>query len=173
MTNQDSQRCEEVLQSALQHIHSSLPQMPADLDDRTLRRAAAQRHPHRWRYAAAMVAVAMVTAAALAMLHRGGFLLPQHPTETPSTVEDLPLVIQWDDAPLDSMLLLMSAHYGVQVQYRDTQYHALHLLYTWHTDQPLPQVLQHLNHFDRIHLRLEDDVLIVDTPIHHHDHETH
>lgn len=71
--------------------------------------------------------------------------------------------IRFDDMRLDSILTLVSAHYGKAVSYRDEEPRTMKFITTWNPDDPLMAFIDHLNMFDYIHLTLQNDTIFVES----------
>lgn len=73
-----------------------------------------------------------------------------------------PSIIRFDDVRLDSILTVVSAHYGKAVSFRNEEPRAMKLITTWNPDDPLTAFIDHLNMFDYIHLTLQNDTIFVE-----------
>lgn len=69
--------------------------------------------------------------------------------------------VHFDNAPLDSILTVVSAHYGKAVSFRDDAMRRMKLIMTWHPEAPLADFLSRLNAFDGLSLQLQNDTVIV------------
>ena len=126
----------------------------------------------RWllKYAAAFVgAVIMVGLLYAAM--RPFFNIPNEETPTASVTTPFPLregqedgsAIRFDNVPLDSILAVVSRHYGKVVQFRCEEARTMRLIMTWHPTDSLGEFIGRLNMFEGLHLTLQADTLIVET----------
>ena len=71
--------------------------------------------------------------------------------------------VRFDDMRLDSILTVVSAHYGKTVSYRSEEPRAMKLITTWNPDDPLTAFIDHLNMFDYLHLTLQNDTIFVES----------
>ena len=67
----------------------------------------------------------------------------------------------FQDVPLDDMLREMAGHYQKELVVNSEAAHALRLYYKWNRTDSLDRVVADLNHFDRVHLAVENGKLIV------------
>ena len=70
--------------------------------------------------------------------------------------------LRFDDVSLDSILTVVSAHYGKVVTFRNEEPRAMKLITTWNPDESLEAFIGHLNMFDYIHLTLKNDTIFVE-----------
>ena len=70
--------------------------------------------------------------------------------------------LRFDDVRLDSILTVVSAHYGKAVSFRDEEPRSMKLITTWNPDESLEAFIDHLNMFDYIHLTLKSDTIFVE-----------
>ena len=70
--------------------------------------------------------------------------------------------VRFDDVRLDSILTVVSAHYGKVVTFRNEEPRAMKLITTWNPDESLEAFIDHLNMFDYIHLTLQNDTIFVE-----------
>ena len=70
--------------------------------------------------------------------------------------------LRFDDVRLDSILTVVSAHYGKAVSFRDEEPRSMKLITTWNPDESLKAFIDHLNMFDYIHLTLWNDTIFVE-----------
>lgn len=148
-------------------------------------------HPTRativpmWRKAAAAAAVAIVTIGiAVAAVRTGYFGLKKTDTSTKQQTmpqqEQVapeasvitagqpadPLAIAqpqlFEEAPLEQVLAVLAAHYGVEVEYRTDDVRSLRLFYQWEPEYTLDKVVEMLNNFEAFSIRHEGNKLIVE-----------
>lgn len=79
---------------------------------------------------------------------------------TPHTSLSAP--VRFDDVRLDSILTVVSAHYGKAVSYRSEEPRRMRLITTWNPDEPLAAFIDHLNMFDYLRLTLQNDTIFVE-----------
>ena len=147
-------------------------------------------HPTRaaivplWRkVAAAIVAVATIGIAVAAM-HTGFFGLKQTDnqteqttkpqqeqvtqkpstttTEQPADTLDAAQPQLFEEVPLEQVLTVLAAHYGVEVEYRTDDVRSLRLFYQWEPEYTLDKVVEMLNNFEAFSIRHEGNKLIVE-----------
>lgn len=70
--------------------------------------------------------------------------------------------LRFDDVRLDSILTVVSAHYGKAVSFRDEEPRSMKLITTWDPDESLEAFIDHLNMFDYIQLTLKNDTIFVE-----------
>ena len=76
----------------------------------------------------------------------------------PSTAEP----VLFEDAPLGDILEAVSAAYGVTVSYRTSEAAGLHLYYKLDPSLQLSEIVEQLNTFEQLNLRLDGETIIVD-----------
>ena len=85
---------------------------------------------------------------------------PQHPRDTLAVLPKL-----YDNVPLEQILSELSATYHIQVDYHDDASRRLRLFYQWKPEYTIEKVVEMLNHFETLQLRLEDDTLRVSSTV--------
>ncbi len=70
--------------------------------------------------------------------------------------------LRFDDVRLDSILTVVSAHYGKAVSFRDEEAKGMKFIMTWDPDESLEAFIDHLNMFDYIQLTLKNDTIFVE-----------
>ncbi len=70
---------------------------------------------------------------------------------------------RFDDVRLDSILTVVSAHYGKAVSFRDEEAKSMKFIMTWDPDRPLSDFIDGLNLFDGLSLTLQRDTIFVET----------
>ena len=71
--------------------------------------------------------------------------------------------VRFDDVRLDSILTVVSAHYGKAVSFRDEEAKGMKFIMTWDPDMPLSDFIDGLNLFDGLSLTLQRDTIFVET----------
>ena len=71
--------------------------------------------------------------------------------------------VRLDDVRLDSILTVVSAHYGKTVNFRDEEAKGMKFIMTWDPDMPLSDFIDGLNLFDGLSLTLQRDTIFVET----------
>ena len=138
-----------------------------------------------WRKAAAAAVVAVATIAiAVAAVQTGFFGLKQTDnqteqttkpqqeqvtqkpstttTEQPADTLDAAQPQLFEEAPLEQVLTVLAAHYGVEVEYRTDDVRSLRLFYQWEPEYTLDKVVKMLNNFEAFSIRHEGNKLIVE-----------
>ena len=70
--------------------------------------------------------------------------------------------VSFDNVPLDSILTVVSVHYGKVVSFRSGDLHDMKFIITWQPDTPLADFLDRLNAFDGLSFRLLGDTIVVE-----------
>lgn len=70
--------------------------------------------------------------------------------------------VSFDNVPLDSILTVVSEHYGKVVSFRSGDLHGMKFIITWQPDTPLDNFLDRLNAFDGLSFRLLGDTIVVE-----------
>lgn len=124
------------------------------------------------RYAAAFVGAVVMAGLLFAAMRPFFNIHNEERTDTLAQVtKSLPLgegqgdgsAIRFDNAPLDSILTVVSRHYGKVVLFRDEEVRTMRLIMTWQPTDSLPSLIGRLNLFEGLHLTLQADTLIVET----------
>ena len=71
--------------------------------------------------------------------------------------------IRFDDVRLDSILSVLSAHYGKTVSFRNEEAKGLKFIMAWNPDSSLTSFIDGLNMFDGLQLTLQEDTIFVET----------
>ena len=139
-----------------------------------------------WRKAAAIIAIAFV-GIAIAAVQTGFFGLKQtnnqaeqteqtanqrddqgNTTIDTATEQPTDTIITaaprlFEEVPLEQVLSVLAAHYGVEVEYRTDNVRSLRLFYQWEPEYSLDKVVAMLNNFDAFSIRHEGNKLIVES----------
>ena len=122
---------------------------------------------HRFRIAAVFLGAVLLCGLAWAIIPH---IISSH-TDSPQPAQvNTPLLgrggggssVRFDDVRLDSILTVVSAHYGKAVSFRDEEPRSMKLITTWNPDESLEAFVDHLNMFDYIHLILKNDTIFVE-----------
>lgn len=139
-----------------------------------------------WRKAAAAAIVAVATIGiAVAAIHTGLFGLKQTEnqmeqqakpqqeqvtpesstttTEQPADTFDIAQPQLFEEEPLERVLTVLAAYYGVEVEYRTDDVRSLRLFYQWEPEYTLDKVVEMLNNFEAFSIRHEGKKLIVES----------
>ena len=116
--------------------------------------------------AAIFLAVAFLSGLAFAAFH---FLSPKTDNQSaevtaPSLTERAggESAIRFSNVRLDSILNVVSAHYGIIVCFRSEEPRSMKLITTWNPEDSLDAFIEHLNMFDYLHLTLRGDTIFVE-----------
>ncbi len=71
--------------------------------------------------------------------------------------------VRFDDVRLDSILTVVSSHYGKAVSFRDEKLRGMKFITTWNPADSLAAFIDHLNMFDYLHLTLQEDTIFVES----------
>ena len=71
-------------------------------------------------------------------------------------------LLRFDDVRLDSILTVVSAHYGKAFSFRDEEAKGMKFIMTWDPDTPLSDFIDGLNLFDGLCLTLQHDTIFVE-----------
>ena len=118
-----------------------------------------------YRIAAILAGSILLSGIALAAIHilsntteKEGDL--KKPSPTVIIADQLP--VRFADICLDSILTVVSAHYGKTVHFINEEPRAMKLITTWNPADSLTAFIDHLNMFDYLHLSLENDTIFVE-----------
>ena len=137
-----------------------------------------------WRKAAAAVVAVATIGIAVAAIHTGFFGLKQADNQTEQTTKpqqeqvgqepstatpeqpvdtlDTAQPQLFEEAPLEQVLTVLAAHYGVEVEYCTDDVRSLRLFYQWEPEYTLDKVVEMLNNFEAFSIRHEGKKLIVE-----------
>ena len=150
------------------------PQLSVDVDaawQRFEQKHYPQQRPlHHWmRIAASFIGILFISGIAFAVIQfmRNHSARPQVPqTEHVNTElvnQEAVAPVRFDDVRLDSILSVVSAHYGKAVRFRDEELRGMKLITTWNPADSLSAFIEHLNMFDYLHLTLQEDTIFVES----------
>ena len=71
-------------------------------------------------------------------------------------------IVLFKDVRLDSIMMQMDQHYKVESRFADEETKAIRMLLKWNKRKSLDDVLNLLNGFDRLNVRRESDILIIE-----------
>ena len=124
---------------------------------------------HKWlRVAAMFVGILLVSGIAIAAIH-----IIQSPSEQPSETivtaktqtsnlrPQISEIVRFSNTPLDSVLTVVSAHYGRAVCFRNDTLRQLRFTIGWDSVQPLSSFLNDVNEFEGLQLIDERDTIFV------------
>ena len=73
-------------------------------------------------------------------------------------------VVLFKDFRLDSIMMQIDQHYQVTTRFADESIKGIHMLLKWNPKQPLDELLNLLNGFERLKVYREKDELIIENP---------
>lgn len=135
-------------------------------------------HPLR-QIAAMLVAALMLTGLGYAAVHTNFFTASwtefpaattvqaardtdgAEPQESASATDS---IVLFRNAPLDSIMTCIAQHYRMNTRFADESTKSIRMLLKWNTSQPLTEVLNMLNGFERVKVRRDKNTLIVEQP---------
>ena len=68
----------------------------------------------------------------------------------------------YDNIPLEKMLSEIAAHYDAKVTFVNDEVRQLRFHFVWNPRQSIEKVVSDLNRFERLHVTLKDNQLIVE-----------
>ena len=87
---------------------------------------------------------------------------PQQPDSPQQTQKDSASIRTFENAELQQILQELSDYYHVSVEYRNEQSRHIRLYTKWDTAAPLQQIIDLLNGFEKVSVRLVDNQIIAD-----------
>ena len=128
-----------------------------------------QRPLRRWlRIAAIFIGIAFISGIAFAVLYhmQGHSVVSQVPqaeeTSTEIASQEVTAPVRFDDVRLDSILSVVSAHYGKTTHFCNDEAKAMKFIMTWVPDSSLTRFIDGLNMFDGLQLTLLRDTIFVE-----------
>ncbi len=85
--------------------------------------------------------------------------------KTPPLGEDGRGAVLFKNARLDSVVTCIASHYKLKVRFADESAKEIRMLLQWNKEHPVDEVLELLNGFERIKVRLEADELVIENTI--------
>lgn len=87
---------------------------------------------------------------------------PQQPDSPQQTQKDSASIRTFENAELQQILQELSDYYHVSVEYRNEQSRHIRLYTKWDTAAPLQQIIELLNGFEKVSVRLIDNQIIAE-----------
>ena len=120
------------------------------------------------RAAASFIGIILITGLAFAAYHL--MWQSQRPAEEYRAEADSALFtlhsslppVRFDDVRLDSILAVVSAHYGTTTRFLSEEAKGMKFIMTWNPDSSLTSFIDGLNMFDRLQLTLSEDTIFVE-----------
>jgi len=150
------------------------PHQPGDVDA-AWQRFEKKHYPqrrllHRWmRVAAIFIGILFISGIAFAVIQfvRNHSARPQVPqTEHANTelaIQEAVAPVRFDDVRLDSILSVVSSHYGKAVSFRSEEAKGMKFIMAWNPDSSLTSFIDGLNMFDGLLLTIQQDTIFVET----------
>lgn len=73
-----------------------------------------------------------------------------------------PETVVLEDEPLDTIMSMIAAYYGVDVVFKDDSSKTLRLYFRWNQTLNVEEVVARLNNFQQIHMTVKDKTIIID-----------
>ena len=148
------------------------PQQPVDVDAAWCRfddKHYPQRSGRYWmRVAASFIGLLIISGIAIAILHiMQGHSVESQVTQTEETntelaSQEVTAPVRFDNVRLDSILTVVSAHYGKTFSFRNEEAKGMKFIMMWNPDSSLTSFIDGLNMFDRLQLTLSEDTIFVE-----------
>ena len=150
-----------------------------DIDvDAEWQRFASQK-PKRWslRIAASFIGLLMLSGITYAAIHIVSSSRSQQAVENqgdrsldsvqnhgpvPLILHPIPEPKTFENVPLKDITAELASFYHIATEVRNDETAALRLYYPWNPQMPLRQVVEELNRFEKVHLTLTSDTLIIE-----------
>ena len=150
------------------------PQLSVDVDaawQRFEQKHYPQQRPlHHWmRIAASFIGILFISGIAFAVIHfvRNHSVELQAPQTEETNIElanqEVAAPVRFDDVRLDSILTVVSAHYGKAVSFRSEEAKGMKFIMAWNPDSSLISLIDVLNMFDGLLLTIQQDTIFVET----------
>ena len=184
----DSHTSESELDSLLADERIDVPQVDEEWSNFKTEHSIRREHRQvssRWKIAAAITAICLLSGITIAAIHHAGKRLQQDETavttteqttnETAAKVQELaadtlppaqtvgqPAPCTFEDTPLDAMLTQIAHHYNMSVEFQNKDARQLRLYYEWNPANSLSEVVSQLNTFRQFNIVVRDGQLIVE-----------
>ena len=86
----------------------------------------------------------------------------QNHEPVPLILHSIPEPKTFENVPLKDITAELASFYHIATEVRNDEAAALRLYYPWNLQMPLRQVVEELNRFEKVHLTLTSDTLIID-----------
>lgn len=169
METNDRRYEDTALREALGRICNQTQQepLPEDFEQQVMNRMAGTKPSRRWMLVAAVfIGVLMLSGisfAAWQLSKPGEVKTPSsetHHVVTLQTIETKDSIVRFDNVQLDSVLTIVGKHYGRTVIFHNEQSRHIHLYTKWDTTAPLNQIIDRLNGFEKVSIRLTGNQII-------------
>ena len=129
-----------------------------------------QRPLHHWmRIAASFIGILFISGIAFAVIqyvrnHSGeSQVLQTEDANTEQANQEAVAPVRFDDVRLDSILIVVSSHYGKAVSFRSEEAKGMKFIMAWNPDSSLTSFIDGLNMFDGLLLTIQQDTIFVET----------
>ena len=85
-----------------------------------------------------------------------------HPSTLNSQLPESDTIRTFENAELQQILSELADHYHLEVDYRNEQARHVRLYTKWNTAAPLSQIVERLNHFEKVNIRQTDNQIIAE-----------
>lgn len=178
MLDEDDLRETAELMASLKQAY--IGKEPEDIDVEAEWQHFAPQKPRRWplQIAAAFIGLLMLSGIAYATIRMVSNTRSQQPVAQETTVRNqdrsldseqnhgpVPLIPEpktFENTPLKAIVAELAEAHHLTVEVRNAETAALRLYYPWNPKMPLQQVVEELNRFEKVHLTLTSDTLIIE-----------
>jgi hypothetical protein len=91
-----------------------------------------------------------------------GVIKSSSKADTTKVIAKIPVIKQYDDTPLESILNDMAAYYNIKVKYQHQNVCKLRLFYKWDQSLGIATVVDQLNNFEKFHINLDGQIMTVE-----------
>jgi len=85
-----------------------------------------------------------------------------HFRPVPLILNPIPEPKTFENVPLKDITAELASFYHIAIEVRNAETAVLRLYYPWNPQMPLRQVVEELNRFEKVHLTLTSDTLIIE-----------
>ena len=180
MLKEDDLRESAALMARLKQAYIGKETEDIDVDAEWQRFASQKpkRRPWGWmQIAAAFIGLLMLSGIAYAAIHIVSSSRSQQAVENqgdrsldsvqnhgpvPLILHSIPEPKTFENVPLKDITAELASFYHIAIEVRNAETAALRLYYPWNPQMPLRQVVEELNRFEKVHLTLTSDTLIIE-----------
>ena len=145
-----------------------------DIDDETIdaewKRLTVSKNRKWLRVAAMFIGVLMISGITIAAIHliqsrseQPSEMTVKAESQTSSPESQINELVRFSNTPLDSVLSIVSNHYGHAVLFRNDTLRQLRFTIVWDSIQPLATFLDNVNEFEGLYLVDKNDTIFVNT----------
>ena len=180
MLKEDDLRESAELMARLKQTYIGKETEDIDVDAEWQRFASQKPKRRSWGWmqiAAAFIGLLMLSGITYAAIHLVGSSRSQQAVENqgdrsldsvqnhgpvPLILHSIPEPKTFEDVPLKNIAAELAEAYHLTVEIKNAETAALRLYYPWNPQMPLQQVVEELNRFEKVHLTLTSDTLIIE-----------